>query len=152
MGKEVEFMREALKLARIARDKDEVPIGAVVVCGNKIIAKGYNQVEELCDPTAHAEMIAITSATSFLKSKWLKDCTLYVTIEPCVMCASALILSRIKEVVWGADDVKAGAFGSKIDVNKLKLNHQIKVKKGILSEECSQIIKDFFKQKRAQLN
>ena len=152
MGKEVEFMREALKLARIARDKDEVPIGAVVVCGNKIIAKGYNQVEELCDPTAHAEMIAITSATSFLKSKWLKDCTLYVTIEPCVMCASALILSRIKEVVWGADDVKAGAFGSKIDVNKLKLNHQIKVKKGILSEECSQIIRDFFKQKRAQLN
>ncbi|OQX87531.1 MAG: tRNA-specific adenosine deaminase [Candidatus Omnitrophica bacterium 4484_70.2] len=152
MGKEIEFMREALKLARIARDKDEVPIGAVVVCGNKIIAKGYNQVEELCDPTAHAEMIAITSATSFLKSKWLKDCTLYVTIEPCVMCASALILSRIKEVVWGADDVKAGAFGSKIDVNKLKLNHQIKVKKGILSEECSQIIKDFFKQKRAQLN
>jgi len=152
MGKEIEFMREALKLARIARDKDEVPIGAVIVCGNKIIAKGYNQVEELCDPTAHAEMIAITSATSFLKSKWLKDCTLYVTIEPCVMCASALILSRIKEVVWGADDVKAGAFGSKIDVNKLKLNHQIKVKKGILSEECSQIIKDFFKQKRAQLN
>jgi len=152
MGKEVEFMREALKLARIARDKDEVPIGAVIVCGNKIIAKGYNQVEELCDPTAHAEMIAITSATSFLKSKWLKDCTLYVTIEPCVMCASALILSRIKEVVWGADDVKAGAFGSKIDVNKLKLNHQIKVKKGILSEECSQIIRDFFKQKRAQLN
>jgi len=152
MGKEIEFMREALKLARIARDKDEVPIGAVVVYGNKIIAKGYNQVEELCDPTAHAEMIAITSATSFLKSKWLKDCTLYVTIEPCVMCASALILSRIKEVVWGADDVKAGAFGSKIDVNKLKLNHQIKVKKGILSEECSQIIRDFFKQKRAQLN
>jgi tRNA(adenine34) deaminase len=145
------FMKEALKQAEFAFSKDEVPIGAVITCKNKIIARAYNQVELLKDPTAHAEILAITIATSFLRSKWLQDCSLYVTIEPCLMCAGALVLSRIKEVIFGAPDSKTGGFGSKVDVNKMKLNHRIRVKKGILEKECAQLLKDFFKQKRAKL-
>lgn len=142
------FMEEALKLARLAFEKDEVPVGAVVMYKNKVIAKGYNQVELLADPTAHAEMLAITSATQYIKSKWLRKCTIYVTIEPCPMCAAALVLSRIDKLVFGASDPKAGAFGSKIDINGLKLNHSIKVKKGVLEKDCSGIITKFFKNKR----
>lgn len=144
-------MREALKQATIAFEKDEVPIGALITYKDKIIARSYNQVELLKDATAHAEMLVITMAADYLKSKWLSDCTLYVTIEPCLMCAGALILSRIKEVVFGTSDPKAGAFGSKLDINNLNLNHKIKVRKNILDKECAQLIKDFFKQKRTSL-
>lgn len=148
MKKDEIYMRKALNEALYAFDEDEVPVGAVIVYKDKIIAKAHNQVERLCDPTAHAEIVAITSAASFLKSKWLKDCALYVTVEPCTMCAGALILSRIDKIIFGASDPKTGAFGSKVDVNVLKLNHKIKVKSGVLERECGQILKDFFKKKR----
>ncbi|MBU0878492.1 MAG: tRNA adenosine(34) deaminase TadA [Candidatus Omnitrophica bacterium] len=148
MKKDEIYMRKALNEALYAFDEDEVPVGAVIVYKDKIIAKAHNQVERLCDPTAHAEIVAITSAASFLKSKWLKDCALYVTVEPCTMCAGALILSRIDKIIFGASDPKTGAFGSKVDVNALRLNHKIKVKSGVLERECGQILKDFFKKKR----
>ncbi|MCK4809440.1 MAG: tRNA adenosine(34) deaminase TadA [Candidatus Omnitrophica bacterium] len=149
---DIKFMREALKQAKFAYEKEEVPVGAVITLQNKVITKGYNQVELLNDPTAHAEILVITQACSYLKSKWLENCTLYVTIEPCLMCAGALVLSRIPRIVFGAFDPKAGAFGSKIDINGLKLNHQIEAKAGVLEKDCGQILKDFFKQKRAKLN
>jgi len=142
-------MREALKEAGKAAQEDEVPVGAVVVHKGKIIARGHNQVEALKDPTAHAEMIALTSAANYLGNKWLLGSSIYVTIEPCSMCAGALVLSRIKSLVYGADDPKIGACGSvtNIVINK-RLNHRILVKKGVLKEECSSLIKDFFKKKR----
>lgn len=146
--KDETYMQEALRQARYAFDEDEVPVGAVVVYNDRIIVRSYNQVEKLKDPTAHAEMIAITQAASFLKSKWLKKCSLYVTIEPCSMCAGALVLSRLDKVIFGAADAKTGAFGSKTDINNLKLNHQLKVKKGVLAEDCAEIVKEFFKKKR----
>jgi tRNA(adenine34) deaminase len=142
------YMEKALQEAQCALEEDEVPIGAVIVYKNQIIAKAHNQVERLKDPTAHAEMIAITQAANFLGSKWITDCTLYVTVEPCSMCAGALILSRIANVVFGADDPKTGAFGSKINLNSLGLNHKIKVKKGLLKEECAVFLKEFFRNKR----
>lgn len=138
----------ALKQAEYAFKEDEVPVGAVIVYEHKVIAKGYNRIERLKDPTAHAEMLAITAAASYLKSKWLKKCSIYVTIEPCSMCAGALILARIDKVFFGASDPKTGAFGSKLNINTLKLNHKLKVKSGILEKECSQILKEFFKNKR----
>jgi len=147
---DTKFMREALKLAMAAFDEDEVPVGAVVVYNGKIIAKGRNQVEKLSDPTAHAEMIAITSAASYIKSKWLSKCTMYVTVEPCSMCAGALVLSRIGKVVFGAQDPKTGAFGSKLNINNFSLNHKVKVTKGVLEKECSQILSSFFRNKRVQ--
>ena len=148
MGRDAAYMGKALQQAELAYEKDEVPVGAVIVYRDKIIAKAHNQIECLVDPTAHAEMIAITQAASYLKSKWLKGCKLYVTIEPCSMCAGALILSRIDKIIFGAADPKTGAFGSKIDINKLKLNHKIKVKRKVLEKECAQILKAFFKGKR----
>ena len=147
---DTKFMREALKLAMAAFDEDEVPVGAVVVYNGKIIAKGRNQVEKLSDPTAHAEMIAITSAASYIKSKWLSKCTMYVTVEPCSMCAGALVLSRIGKVVFGAQDPKTGAFGSKLNISNFSLNHKVKVTKGVLEKECSQILSSFFRNKRVQ--
>jgi len=141
-------MGKALGQAEIAYAKDEVPVGAVIVYKDKVIAKAHNQIECLNDPTAHAEMIAITQAASYLKSKWLKGCRLYVTIEPCSMCAGALVLGRIERVIFGAADLKTGSFGSKIDINTLKLNHKIKVKRKVLEKECAQILKAFFKEKR----
>ncbi len=141
-------MQKALLQARYALAEDEVPVGAVIVYKDRIIAKSYNQVEKLKDPTAHAEMLAITQASSYLGSKWLHECTLYVTLEPCIMCAGALILSRIEKIVFGASDPKAGAFGSLTDVNKLKLNHKIGVKESILEKDCSLVLKKFFKAKR----
>jgi tRNA(adenine34) deaminase len=142
------YMETAIKQAERALEEDEVPVGAVIVYKNQIIAKAYNQVERLKDPTAHAEMIAITQAANFLGSKWIQDATLYVTVEPCSMCAGALVLSRITDVVFGTDDPKTGAFGSKIDINKLGLNHKIRVKKGLLKEECAALLKGFFQGKR----
>lgn len=145
------YMQGALAEAAYAFEEDEVPVGAVIVHHDAIIARAHNQVERLCDPTAHAEMIALTQASGLLKSKWLNDCTLYVTIEPCSMCAGALVLSRINRIVFGAPDPKTGAFGSKLDINVLKLNHRIKVKKGVLEKECSQLMKKFFLNKRKKI-
>lgn len=142
-------MREALKLARRAFDTDEVPVGAVIVHGREIIARAFNQVEILKDPTAHAEMIAITQATNHLGAKWLHECVMYVTIEPCSMCAGALVLARINKVFYGAADPKTGAAGSVIDILRNKsLNHQIEVVGGLLREECSLLMSEFFKKKR----
>jgi len=133
--------------------EDEVPVGAVIVLKGKIISRGYNQIERLKDPTAHAEMLALTSATNYLGNKWLSGCSIYVTIEPCSMCAGALVLSRIKNLYFGAKDPKTGACGSVINiVNHKKLNHRIKVKSGILEKECSSLLSEFFRKKRAQRN
>jgi len=143
------FMSEALKEAKSAFEEDEVPVGAVVVYKDKVIARGHNQIERLKDPTAHAEMLALTSATNFLGTKWLNAASIYVTIEPCSMCAGALVLSRIKNLCFGARDPKTGACGSAINiVNNKKLNHRIKVKSGILEKECSSLLAEFFKKKR----
>lgn len=142
-------MQAALRQAQIAFEADEVPVGAVIVCKDRIIAKAHNQVEMLKDPTAHAEMIAITQAASTLGVKWLNDCILYVTIEPCSMCAGALVLSRVKTVCYGAKDVKTGACGSVLNIaTHPKLNHRIEVISGICQEECAQLMTRFFKQKR----
>ena len=142
-------MKEALKQAKEAFDKDEVPVGAVVVYQGKIISRAYNQVELLKDPTAHAEMIALTQATNFLGTKWLNDCSMYVTIEPCSMCAGALVLARIKNLYFGASDPKTGACGSVVDIiNNKELNHRISVKKGILEQDCGLLLTEFFQKKR----
>lgn len=147
------FMNEAIKQARYALEADEVPVGAVIVHDNLIIAKAYNQIETLKDPTAHAEMIAITQAANYLSSKWLQECTLYVTIEPCSMCAGALVLSRIKRVVFGAHDPKTGACGSIFNIAQCdRLNHRIDVASGILAQECAAVLTSFFKHKRRQEN
>jgi tRNA(adenine34) deaminase len=146
------YMKEALRQAAIAGEKDEVPVGAVIVFQNKIIAKAHNQVEMLKDPTAHAEMIAITQATNFLGSKWLQDCTLYVTIEPCSMCAGALVLARITRVVFGAFDEKTGACGSIVNIAQHnKLNHRIDVAGGVMQPECGGIVSEFFQKKRKKV-
>jgi tRNA(adenine34) deaminase len=143
------FMREALKEAQKAFDKDEVPVGCVIVYAGKIIARAHNQVELLKDPTAHAEMVVLTSAANYLNSKWLNDVSLYATIEPCSMCAGAMVLARIKNLIYGADDPKTGACGSVTSiVNNKKLNHRIKVKKGVLKDECAGLLKEFFSRKR----
>ncbi len=147
------YMSEALKEAKKAFDKDEVPVGCVIVHGNKIIARAHNEVEQLKDPTAHAEMLAITSATHYLNSKWLNEASLYVTIEPCSMCAGAMVLARIKAVVYGADDPKTGACGSVVDLLRhKKLNHRAQVRKGVLRDACAALLKEFFKKKRAERN
>jgi tRNA(adenine34) deaminase len=141
-------MSEALKEARKAFERDEVPVGAVIVYDGKIIARAHNQIKMLKDPTAHAEMIAITEAASYLSSERLLKTTMYATIEPCAMCAGAMVLARIKRLVFGASDPKTGAFGSILDLNKKNLNHRILVTKGVLEEECAAVLREFFRQKR----
>ncbi len=138
------FMKEALKEAHKALEKDEVPIGAVVVCAGKVIARAYNLTETLNDATAHAEMQAITMATSTIGGKYLDKCTLYVTVEPCPMCAAALAWSQIKRVVYGAPDSKRGY--SKFTPSLM--HPKTEITSGILAEECSKIVTDFFKAKR----
>jgi len=143
------IMREALKEAQKAFARDEVPVGAIIVHGREVIARAHNQVELLKDPTAHAEMIAVTQATNFLGSKWLQDCTLYVTIEPCSMCAGALVLARMKKVFFGAQDPKTGACGSVVNIAQhQKLNHHLEVQGGLLEEECAALLQEFFQKKR----
>lgn len=138
------FMRQALVEAQKALVKDEVPIGAVVVCQGKIIARAHNLTELLNDATAHAEMQAITGAANHLGAKYLNDCTIYITIEPCIMCAGALFWSQVGKIVYGSIDEKRGA--STVGVN---LYHpKTKVSSGVLENECSKILKDFFKNKR----
>jgi len=140
-----QWMTLALKQAVRAFDADEVPVGAIVVHKNTVIAKGYNQVETLRDPTAHAEMIALTAAAAHLESKFLKECILYVTMEPCPMCAGAIVLSRIPTIVFGCYDPKMGASGSVMNVTENKrLNHQVHVIGGVLDAECGSLVKEFF--------
>ena len=142
-------MREALKQAKLALEKGDVPVGAVVVHKGQIIGRGYNQMVLLKDPTAHAEMIAITQAANTLGSKWLHKCCLYVTIEPCSMCAGALVLSRIPRICIGALDPKAGACGSVSNiVQHPQLNHRIEVKHGVCADICAGMVTDFFQKKR----
>lgn len=138
------FMREALKEAKRAFDADEVPVGAVIVCDNKIIARAHNLTERLNDVTAHAEMQAFTSAAENLGGKYLTECTLYVTLEPCVMCAGASMWTQVKRIVYGAKDEKRGYSLLK---NNL-LHPKTEVKSGVLEKECSELLKTFFKQKR----
>jgi len=143
------FMQQALGQAKIAAEEDEVPIGVIIVHSDQVIAKAYNQVELLKDPTAHAEMIAITKASSTLSCKWLYECVMYVTIEPCSMCAGAIVLARIKRGYFGACDPKAGACGSVINVvQNDQLNHRVEVSGGIFEEECGGLMSRFFEQKR----
>ena len=142
-------MKEALKEALNALDDNEVPIGAVIVHKDKIIARAYNQRERLKDPTAHAEMIALTQASAYLENWRLNDTTLYVTIEPCIMCAGALVNARVKRLVYGADDPKAGGCGSIVNVvSDKRLNHRIEVISGVMAKNCQWLMKEFFKKKR----
>ena len=144
------FMHEAIKQARQAAQEDEVPVGAVITHNNQVIARAYNQVELLHDPTAHAEMIAITQAANFLSSKWLRDCCLYVTIEPCSMCAGAIVLARLKRICFGAFDPKSGACGSVVDiVRNNRLNHQVEVQSGLHADICGSLLSEFYEKKRA---
>jgi len=146
-------MKQAFLLAEQAYDEEEVPVGAIIVYKDRIIGKGYNQTERLNDPTAHAEMIAISAACSTLESKYLHDCTLYVTLEPCPMCAGALVWSKIDTLVFGAWDAKAGSCGSIFNLSSNdKLNHQINVIQGIMESDCEWILKRFFEEQRARSN
>lgn len=138
------FMKEALKEARKAFELDEVPVGAVIVANNKIIARGHNLTERLHDVTAHAEMQAFTAASSFLGAKYLTDCTLFVTLEPCVMCAGAAFWTQISRVVYGAADEKRGY----TKTNTQLLHPKTNITAGIMAAECGQLLKEFFKTKR----
>jgi tRNA(adenine34) deaminase len=137
-------MKMALKEAAYAYEEDEVPIGALVVCNNQIIGKGYNQVEKLTDVTAHAEMLALTAASNYLGSKFLEQCTLYVTIEPCLMCATALRWARIGRIVYGAEEPNCGytTFGKSV------FHPATEITGGVLADECGSLMKEFFKEKR----
>ncbi|MBN2660378.1 MAG: nucleoside deaminase [Tannerellaceae bacterium] len=138
------FMKQALAEARLAAEEGEVPVGAVVVCNNQIIARGHNQTERLNDPTAHAEMIALTAATGVLGAKYLPDCILYVTVEPCIMCAGAIGWAQVSTIVYGASDEKRG-----FSIYAPKAFHpKAIVKKGIMEKECADEMISFFKKKR----
>ena len=144
------FMRAAIREAIAASDAGEVPVGAVVVHDGRIIGRGYNQRETLNDPTAHAEMIALTSAAAAVEGWRLDDCTLYVTLEPCTMCAGAMVLARIKRLVYGAADPKAGACVSLYSIpGDERLNHIVEMKDGVLAEECAALLQSFFAEQRA---
>ena len=140
------YMQQAIKEAKRAVDEDEVPVGAIIVMNERIIAKGYNQVEKLTDSTAHAEIIALTAAFSFLGSKYLPDATLYVTVQPCLMCSGALYWSKIGRIVYGAEDDKNGY--KRVAQSISPFHPKTTITGGILKEECARLIKDFFKEKR----
>jgi len=144
------FMREALRQAQKAYEADEVPVGAVVVRGGRIIGRAYNQVELLKDATAHAEMLALTQAEAAVGDWRLIDCDLYVTKEPCVMCAGALIHVRLRRLIFGCADPKSGAAGGMINLlQHSALNHDCEITSGVLQNECAAILQDFFRKKRA---
>ena len=148
-ARDEKFMREALRLADLAALLDEVPVGCVIVKNDKVIAGAYNRRENFNDPLGHAETVAIKRAARILNDWQLVDCELYVTIEPCIMCAGAIIQSRIKRVVFGADELKGGAFGSSINVLVAQnINHRPEIVKGVLKDECAELIKNYFKSKR----
>ncbi|KPJ63546.1 MAG: hypothetical protein AMJ89_05995 [candidate division Zixibacteria bacterium SM23_73] len=143
------WMRCALAEAQLALKKNEVPIGAVVVYEDRIIGRGHNQVESLKDPTAHAEIIAIGAASNYLNSWRLSGSSIYVTIEPCAMCAGAIVLSRLDRLIFGAEDPKAGACGSLYNVvQDIRLNHQVQIIPYVLEQECRQILEAFFEKIR----
>lgn len=139
-------MRQALIQAQQAFDEDEVPVGAVVVMNNRIVARGYNQVEKLNDPTAHAEVIALTSAFNYLGSKYLPDATIYITVEPCLMCAGALYWSKIGRIVYGASDVKNGYL--RTTEQNSPFHPKTELTRGVLKDECANLMTSFFRQKR----
>ena len=142
-------MRAAIEAAAIAQDNGDVPIGAVVVYEQRIIARAYNQKEQLKDPTAHAEIVALTQAAEFVSNWRLHGCTMYVTLEPCIMCAGALVLARIDRLVYGCDDPKTGAVKSLYNiVQDERLNHRIEVTSGVLAEECRGQLQNFFAERR----
>jgi tRNA(adenine34) deaminase len=142
-------MRLALREARRGLAEEEVPVGAVVVCEGRVIARAHNRPIHLVDPAAHAEVLALRRAARKLKNYRLTGCSLYVTIEPCAMCAGAVILSRISNLIYGASDPKAGASGSVLSViNHPKLNHRVKSLGGVLEEECAALLRDFFRSRR----
>lgn len=144
-------MKVAIDAAHIAEENGDVPIGAVIVHNDQIIAKAYNQREQLQDPTAHAEIIALTQAAAGLGSWRLTGCTIYVTLEPCCMCAGALVLARIDRLVYGCDDPKAGAVKSLYNIaTDDRLNHRLEVTKGVLEEQCQAILQSFFQQRRTE--
>jgi tRNA(adenine34) deaminase len=139
------YMQQAIAEAKKAFERDEVPVGTIIVYENKIIARSHNQREMLLDPTAHAEMIAITQASAYLQNWRLSDTTIYVTLEPCAMCAGALVQARAKNLVYGAKDKKYGACESLINlVNEPRFNHRLNVISGILEDKCSELLKQFF--------
>ncbi len=143
------FMKIALKEAKKAYDKEEIPVGAVIVKDGKVVAKAHNLKEQKNDTTKHAEILAIQKASKKLDSWRLQDCEMYVTLEPCSMCAGALIQSRIKKVYIGTMDYKTGACGSVLNLlNDYKFNHYVEIETGILADECEKILKDFFKELR----
>jgi tRNA(adenine34) deaminase len=144
------FMQHALKEAQKAYNEDEVPVGAVIVMNDKIISRGYNQVEKLNDPTAHAEIIALTSAFNYLGSKYLPDATIFVTVEPCLMCAGALYWAKIGKVVYGAEDEKNGY--KKTTREQSPFHPKTILQHGVLEDECSSLIKSFFLSKRNKFN
>ena len=146
-------MRAALREARMSEARDEVPVGCVIVHDGMIVGRGHNQVESLQDATAHAEVLAIGAASNALGSWRLADCTLYVTLEPCAMCAGAIVLSRMSRVVFGAWDEKAGMAGSVGDILRHpQLNHSPEVQGGLLAEQCAEILRQFFEFKRSPLD
>ncbi len=145
------YMKEALREADKAFEKGEAPVGAIIVKEGKIIARAYNLREKNLDPTAHAEILAIRKAAGKLDGWRLSGCDMYVTLEPCAMCAGAIIQARISRVFFGADDPKAGAAGSVVNLfEERRFNHRVEVEAGIMKEECSQILKDFFRNLRSQ--
>jgi tRNA(adenine34) deaminase len=146
---ETEFMREALAEAQTAAEAGEVPIGAVAVIGGEIVGRGQNRLLRDVDPTAHAEMVAMRAAARAISNYRLIECELFVTLEPCAMCAGAMIHARLKRLIYGASDPKAGAAGSVLEVvNHPRLNHQMLVTSGVLDEECGQLLREFFRQRR----
>jgi len=145
------FMRMAIDAAEIAGENGDVPIGAVIVHKDRIIAKAYNQREQLQDPTAHAEIIALTQAAAALQNWHLNGCTMYVTLEPCPMCAGALVLARMDRLVYGCDDPKTGACKSLYNiVTDERLNHRLEVTSGVLQEQCRQQLQEFFAKRRIE--
>lgn len=145
------FMRSAIDVAHRALDAEDVPIGAIVVHQGKIIGRGYNERERLADPTAHAEILALSAAAQYMKSWRLDDCTLYVTLEPCPMCAGAIVLGRVARLVFGAFDAKAGACGSLYEITTdARLNHRVETVGGVLAEPCAELIRAFFRDRRAK--
>jgi tRNA(adenine34) deaminase len=148
---EQRFMRVAIDQAEIARQNGDVPVGAVIVHEGHLIAKAYNQREQLNDPTAHAEIIALTQAAEAVGNWHLDDCTIYVTLEPCAMCAGALVLARMDRLVYGCDDPKTGACGSLYNiVQDERLNHQLEVTSGVLQKQCSELLGEFFAKRRTE--
>jgi tRNA(adenine34) deaminase len=149
--KDERYMRQAIEQARVAEENGDVPIGAIIVYQNKVIGRAYNQREQLKDPTAHAEIIALTQAAAFVESWRLNGCTMYVTLEPCPMCAGALVLARIDRLVYGRDDPKTGAVRSLYNiVTDSRLNHRLEVTSGVLADECAKQLQDFFRKKRLE--